>query len=79
VYNLQAAFAPDKMNVASVGNMVPDLHVHITCRRRGDVSWPGPCYGAAPQRPFGSEEQQEMVARLRETLAPPPLWRRLFW
>lgn len=76
---MQGAFAPDKMNVASIGNMVPDLHVHVTCRRRGDVAWPGPCYGAAPQEPFEKSELDAQVARLREALRAPTLLQRLFW
>jgi hypothetical protein len=76
---LQATFAPDKVNVASIGNMVPELHVHVTCRRRGDVSWPGPCYGAAPQVPFSEEQLPETVARLRRALPPPTLLKRLMW
>lgn len=78
-HELQAMFAPDKVNIASIGNVVPDLHIHVTCRRRGDVSWPGPCYGAAPQVPFSEGELPEAVARLRRALPPPTLLHRLTW
>ena len=35
----------DKMNVASLGNMVRQLHVHIIARHEGDAAWPGPVWG----------------------------------
>ena len=40
----------DKLNVAAIGNVVPQLHVHIVARRRHDPLWPKPIWGAAPQR-----------------------------
>ena len=41
----------DKLNVAAIGNVVPQLHVHIVARRKGDPLWPKPIWGAAPPRP----------------------------
>lgn len=38
----------DKMNVAALGNMVPQLHVHIIARFESDAAWPGPVWGANP-------------------------------
>ena len=38
----------DKLNVAALGNAVPQLHVHVIARFRGDPAWPGPIWGAAP-------------------------------
>ena len=38
----------DKLNVAALGNAVPQLHVHIIARFRTDVAWPKPVWGAAP-------------------------------
>ena len=55
----------DKINVGSLGNMVPMLHVHVIARRNGDPGWPGPVWG------FGKTEayEEETLARLREGLA----------
>ncbi|MBY5926356.1 MULTISPECIES: HIT family protein [unclassified Halomonas] len=35
----------DKLNIASLGNMVAQLHVHVIVRREGDTAWPGPVWG----------------------------------
>ena len=39
---LQALHRPDKINVAALGNQVPQLHIHIIARHVGDPAWPGP-------------------------------------
>ena len=39
----------DKLNVATIGNVVPQLHVHIVARRKEDAAWPKPVWGAAPR------------------------------
>jgi diadenosine tetraphosphate (Ap4A) HIT family hydrolase len=41
----------DKINVAAIGNVVAQLHVHIVARRQGDPAWPKPVWGAAPATP----------------------------
>jgi diadenosine tetraphosphate (Ap4A) HIT family hydrolase len=38
----------EKLNVGSLGNMVPQLHVHVIGRRKGDPAWPGPVWGHSP-------------------------------
>jgi len=43
---LDALHAPDKLNVAAIGNIVPQLHVHVVARRRGDPAWPNPVWGS---------------------------------
>ena len=35
----------EKLNVGNLGNMVPQLHVHVVGRRKGDPAWPGPVWG----------------------------------
>lgn len=44
-------FGADKMNVAALGNVVPQLHVHHIARRRDDPAWPEPVWGKRPARP----------------------------
>ena len=46
--NLHDLFSADKMNVAAIGNMVPQLHIHHVVRYRKDISWPKPVWGAYP-------------------------------
>ncbi|HYA04712.1 MAG TPA: HIT family protein, partial [Xanthobacteraceae bacterium] len=40
----------DKLNIAAIGNIVPQLHVHVVARRKNDPLWPKPVWGAAPPR-----------------------------
>ena len=61
---LQPVFQADKMNVAALGNVVSQLHMHVIVRRRDDVAWPAPVWGKHPARPYSDEE----VARIREKL-----------
>ncbi len=45
-------FNADKMNVAALGNVVPQLHVHIVGRRREEFAWPGPVWGSGEAVPY---------------------------
>jgi diadenosine tetraphosphate (Ap4A) HIT family hydrolase len=65
---MQSLFAADKMNVAALGNVVPQLHVHVIARRVGDAAWPRPVWGAVPRQPYGEAEREAMVERLRGVL-----------
>ncbi len=42
----------DKMNVAALGNMVPQLHVHVIARTTTDAAWPGPVWGVGTAAPY---------------------------
>lgn len=42
----------DKLNIAAIGNIVPQLHIHIVARRKDDALWPKPVWGAEPQRRY---------------------------
>ncbi|REC94637.1 HIT domain-containing protein [Kushneria indalinina] len=52
----------DKMNIGALGNMVPQLHVHVIARSREDAAWPGPVWGAGQAQPLEEDARQ---ARLR--------------
>jgi diadenosine tetraphosphate (Ap4A) HIT family hydrolase len=43
----------DKLNVAAIGNIVPQLHIHIVARRKNDLLWPHPVWGKAARRAAG--------------------------
>ena len=66
---LKALFKPDKLNVAALGNMVPQLHVHVIARYRDDIAWPRPVWGNATARPYAPEELIERVRALGAALA----------
>ncbi|WP_148252652.1 HIT domain-containing protein [Aidingimonas lacisalsi] len=54
----------DKLNLASLGNMVAQLHVHAIVRRRGDQAWPGPVWGHGDPTPYDETELTRMHERL---------------
>ncbi len=67
---LGALFAPDKLNVAALGNAVPQLHVHVVARYRTDRAWPRPIWGTGPAVPYEAERLASVLARLGAALVP---------
>lgn len=61
---------PDKINVAALGNMVPQLHVHIIGRFAGDAAWPRPIWGVKPADPFDAVSAAIETSRWRSALLP---------
>jgi diadenosine tetraphosphate (Ap4A) HIT family hydrolase len=64
---MAAAFSADKMNVAALGNMVAQLHLHVIVRWAGDICWPGPIWGqhqAAPMSADQQAERQQIIAHI---------------
>ncbi|MGB3046061.1 MAG: HIT family protein [Xanthobacteraceae bacterium] len=55
----------DKLNVAALGNAVPQLHVHIIARRRTDAAWPRPVWGVMPPLSYDPRDMQELIDALR--------------
>ncbi|MDR6303512.1 diadenosine tetraphosphate (Ap4A) HIT family hydrolase [Nitrobacter vulgaris] len=55
----------DKLNVAALGNQVPQLHVHIIARRKGDFAWPRPVWGVAPALAYKAAELEAFLGALR--------------
>lgn len=69
-----AVFAGDKLNVAALGNRVPQLHFHHVVRYTGDCAWPDPVWGAAPGKVFAEGDEtrraEKLLARLGEGFKP---------
>jgi diadenosine tetraphosphate (Ap4A) HIT family hydrolase len=59
---LEQEFRPDKLNIATLGNLVPQLHIHLIGRFQGDFCWPAPVWG----RPERQEYAMPEVERMRE-------------
>ncbi len=57
-----------KINVGALGNLVPQLHIHIVARNPGDFAWPGPVWGQDAAEPYGAPALAAFVARLRTGL-----------
>lgn len=65
---MMALFNGKKMNVAALGNMVSQLHIHHIVRQEGDPCWPKPVWGQVPALLYSDEEAQSLIAKLREAL-----------
>ena len=57
-----------KINVAALGNVVPQLHVHVIARGHSDPAWPKPVWGAVPPVAYSESAVQSVLADLRERL-----------
>jgi diadenosine tetraphosphate (Ap4A) HIT family hydrolase len=62
-------FQADKLNIAALGNVVPQLHVHHVVRYRDDPAWPAPVWGRVPARPYSPEEMSAVLETLRSGLS----------
>ena len=65
---LTALYRPDKINVAALGNQVPQLHIHVIVRHTSDPAWPGPVWGTAPRTPYDKEDLETQINRLRTAI-----------
>lgn len=65
---LKAVTDCDKLNIAALGNVVPQLHVHVIARRNGDTAWPKPVWGAAPPRMHDGSELETFIGALRRKI-----------
>ena len=65
---LQAAFKPHKLNVASLGNLVPQLHVHVIARFEHDIAWPRPVWGMASAQPYSPDALVRRIEALQAAL-----------
>ena len=63
--NLADTFAARKMNVASLGNMVPQLHLHHIVRFDNDPAWPGPVWGKLPASSYSAEQVRDIRTKLQ--------------
>ncbi len=57
-----------KINVGALGNLVPQLHIHIVARNPGDFAWPGPVWGQGPAQHYEPAAQAAFIAQLRAAL-----------
>lgn len=65
---LRQELACDKLNVAALGNVVPQLHVHVIARFTKDPAWPKPVWGVMPPVAMSEEESAAEVSRWRKQL-----------
>ncbi|WP_136066309.1 HIT domain-containing protein [Modicisalibacter radicis] len=67
---LKAALDGDKLNLATLGNQVPQLHMHVIVRYRDDAAWPGPVWGVGTPEPYQARAVEEWRARIERLAAP---------
>lgn len=65
---MMALFQGKKMNVAALGNLVPQLHIHHIVRFEGDPCWPRPVWGQVAPVFYGDAEAQTLMDRIRAAL-----------
>lgn len=66
---LESVFEPDKLNVAALGNVVPQLHVHHIVRYRDDPAWPDPVWGRVPPVSYSDDVLKDRTGLIRQALA----------
>jgi diadenosine tetraphosphate (Ap4A) HIT family hydrolase len=54
-----------KINVGALGNLVPQLHIHVVARKPGDAAWPGPVWGQGVAVPYEPRPRDTLLAALR--------------
>lgn len=65
---LQRLYRTDKLNVAALGNVVPQLHVHVISRRSDDAAWPRPVWGVGTAEPYTPQALSPQLAELAAAL-----------
>lgn len=65
---LKDVFAADKLNIAALGNVVSQLHVHVIVRAHDDAAWPAPVWGRHPAVPYTAEQFAAIIERLKPVL-----------
>ncbi len=63
----------EKLNVAALGNVVAQLHIHVLGRTVGDPAWPGPVWGVGKARRYEHGEAEALIAQVRAAIIPSPL------
>ncbi|MDI9240329.1 HIT domain-containing protein [Lysobacter sp. LF1] len=65
---LREVFNPYKLNVAALGNVVSQLHVHVIARFQDDIAWPRPVWGTATAQPYTPEALVTRIRQLQDAL-----------
>lgn len=71
---MMEVFSGDKMNIAAIGNIVPQLHVHHIVRYRSDAVWPSPVWGKLPAQAYSVMELASTIQKLQAQLSDRVVW-----
>ena len=58
-------YQPERMNIAMLGNIVPQLHCHIIARFKEDFAWAKPVWGVGETVPYTKEQQEKIIPLLQ--------------
>ncbi len=61
-------FTVEKLNIGALGNVTPQLHVHVVGRRAGDAAWPGPVWGVGLPEAYGADGLDTALQAARKAL-----------
>ncbi|WP_206455231.1 HIT domain-containing protein [Aurantimonas marina] len=67
---LKSLTKADKINIGSLGNIVPMFHLHIVARHDGDPNWPGPVWGHGTVERYEADVSDRFVADIRQVVLP---------
>jgi diadenosine tetraphosphate (Ap4A) HIT family hydrolase len=62
---LAKIYQPDKLNIAAIGNLVPQLHLHHVARYQTDIAWPAPIWGKFAAVAYSEQAAQTCIDSLR--------------
>ena len=65
---IKQQFIVDKLNVAAIGNIVKQLHIHVVARTEDDYCWPGVVWGTDFKEQYLEEEVNEVASKMRNKL-----------
>ena len=65
---LESLAQAQKMNVGALGNMVPQLHIHIIARQTNDAAWPAPVWGVGEAQPYSHDAAKTLIQQIASKL-----------
>ncbi len=70
-HTLRCLYQPAKLNIAALGNMVPQLHVHHIARQKNDMAWPAPVWGKFPAIAYTEQQYAQILDRWSDFIYTP--------
>ncbi len=65
---MEDLFSPFKLNVGALGNLVPQLHIHIIARNKADEAWPGPVWGIGEAHPYAEPAKNSLLEKISNSI-----------
>ena len=65
---LESLHKPEKINIGALGNLVPQLHIHVVARFETNAAWPGPVWGFGERQPYSTSVSEDTAKSLRKLL-----------